>query len=108
MSLKSTVCGTGSKYLSCVRLSVCRTDPPQQWRAAGLLLGAPRAGDIDRQRRAPGAQQQRRRSTGSQLSKFNADSATFTAAVGVWTPTCGAKIVIHGSSLDYRDPPPRA
>ena len=34
----------------CLSISVDRS---QQWRAAGLLLGAPRAGDIDQQRRAP-------------------------------------------------------
>jgi len=36
---------------------------PQARRAAGLLLSAVWTGDIDRQRRRPGAQQQRRRST---------------------------------------------
>jgi len=39
-----------------VRLSVHLYRPLQQ-RAAGLLLGAPKAGDIDRQRQAAGAQQ---------------------------------------------------
>ena len=39
--------------------SVCHVCWPQQRRAAGLLLSAVRAGDIDRQRRAPSAQQQR-------------------------------------------------
>jgi len=34
---------------------------PQQRRAAGLLLSAVRAGDIDRQWQAPDAQQQQRR-----------------------------------------------
>jgi len=34
-----------------VRLSVCPIIWPQQRRAAGLLLSAVRAGDIDRQRR---------------------------------------------------------
>ena len=29
------------------RPSVCPIDWQQQWRAAGLLLGAPQAGDID-------------------------------------------------------------
>jgi len=38
-----------------VRPSVCPINRPLQQRAAGLLLGAPRAGDIDRQRRAPGS-----------------------------------------------------
>jgi len=50
---------------SSVRLSVCPSVcpiiRPQQRRAAGLLLSAMWAGDIDRQRQ-PGAQQQRRRS----------------------------------------------
>jgi len=42
-----------------VHPSVCPIYRPLQQRAAGLLLGAPRAGDIDRQQRAPqhGAQQ---------------------------------------------------
>ena len=33
---------------SCVRLSVCPICQPLQQRAVGLLLWAPRAGDIDR------------------------------------------------------------
>jgi len=41
-----------------VRLSVCPVYLPLQQRAAGLLLGAPRAGDINRQRH--GGQQQMR------------------------------------------------
>ena len=44
------------------RPSVCPIIRPQQ-RATGLLLSAVRAGDIDRQLRAPGGRQQRRRST---------------------------------------------
>ena len=36
-----------------VRLSVCPIIRPQQRCAAGLLLSTVRAGDIDRQRRAP-------------------------------------------------------
>ena len=51
-----------------VRQSVCRIYQPLQQRATGLLLGAPRAGDIDRllqarMQQAPGAQQQRRHSS---------------------------------------------
>jgi len=46
--------------------SVCPIIRPQQRRAAGLLLSAVRTGNIDRQRRALGAQQQRSQSTGSQ------------------------------------------
>ena len=53
-----------------VRPSVCLSDQ----RAAGLLqLGAPRAGDIDRQRRAPAC------SNGAAAA--SAGSVTFTAAV---------------------------
>jgi len=48
-------------------------------RAAGLLLGVPLAGDIDRQRRAPGARQQQRRST--RPAAAYAGSVSFTAAV---------------------------
>jgi len=44
-----------------VCLSVCPVTRQQPQRAAGLLLGAVRAGDIDRQWQAPGAQQQWRR-----------------------------------------------
>jgi len=46
-----------------VCLSVCPIFRPLKQRAAGLLLGAPRAGNIDRQRREAqqhGAQQQMR------------------------------------------------
>jgi len=50
------VCTAGSMYRSgvppSVRLSVCSVDRQQQ-RAAGLLLSALRAGDIDRRLRAP-------------------------------------------------------
>jgi len=49
-----------------VRPTVCPIIRPQARRAAGLLLSAMRAGDIERQRRLPGAQKQRRRSTGPQ------------------------------------------
>ena len=38
-----------------VRQSVCPISRTQQRRAAGLLLSAVRAKDIDRQRRAPGS-----------------------------------------------------
>jgi len=41
-----------------VRPSVCLIIGPQPRRAAGLLLSAVWAGDIDRQRRPPGALQQ--------------------------------------------------
>ena len=41
-------------------LYICGIIRPQQRRAAGLLLSSMRAEDIDRQRRAPGAQQQMR------------------------------------------------
>jgi len=57
---------------SSVRLSV-RLSHHSTRRAAGLLLSAVRAGDIDRQRQAPGAQQQRR-------SAANASSVTLTRA----------------------------
>ena len=40
MSVRLSVC-----------LSVCPVDRPQQWRAAGLLLGAVRAGDSVQQQR---------------------------------------------------------
>jgi len=50
-----------------VRLSVCPIDRPQQWLAAGLLLGSRRAGDIDRQPQHGAA-------------AASADSVTFTAA----------------------------
>jgi len=53
-----------------VRLSVCPVYPPLQQRAAvGLLLWARRAGDIDRQRRPPGA------------TAANASSVTLSAGV---------------------------
>jgi len=58
-------------------MSVCPIYLPLQQRAAGLLLGASRAADTDRQRRAPG-------STALhvlQRSAGNASSVTFTAAV---------------------------
>ena len=51
-SVRSTVCAT--IWSLSVRPSVCPIRP-QQRRAAGLLLSAVRAGDIDRQRRSPGA-----------------------------------------------------
>jgi len=38
-----------------VRQSICAISQTQQRRAAGLLLSAVRAKDIDRQRRAPGS-----------------------------------------------------
>jgi len=43
------------------RPPVCPVIRPR--RAAGLLLSAVRAGDIDRPRQSPGSQQPRRRST---------------------------------------------
>jgi len=49
-----------------VCMFACPIDRSQPRRAASLLLGTKRAGDIDRQRRAPGARQQRRHSTGLQ------------------------------------------
>jgi len=61
-----------------VRLSVCPVDRQQQRRVAGLLLSAPPAGDIDRQRRAPGTQQQRRYST-ARRSAANAGSVILRA-----------------------------
>jgi len=63
--------GPVSVHLS-VRLSVCPIYRPLQLRAAGLLLGAPRAGDIDRQRRAPSS---------NGAAAANASSVTFIAAV---------------------------
>ena len=50
-----------------VSLSICLSHhwPPSQC-VVGLLLHAVRAGDIDPRRRPPGAQQQRRHSTGPQ------------------------------------------
>ena len=42
---------------SSVRLSIGPIIRPQQRRAVGLLLSAVWAGDIDRRRQAPGAQQ---------------------------------------------------
>ena len=44
---------------------------PQQQSAVGLLMGAMRAGDIDR--RAPGAQQQRRRSTSPRSTALSSE-----------------------------------
>jgi len=49
-----------------VRPSVPLINRQQQRYAAGLLQNAVRAEDIDRKRWIPGAQQQRRRSTGPQ------------------------------------------
>ena len=53
------VCGAGSIKRSgvrpSVRPSVCPISQTQQRRAAGLLLSAVRAKEIDRQRRAPGS-----------------------------------------------------
>jgi len=46
-----------------VRPFLCPIIRPQPRRAAGLLLSAVRARDIDRQWLPPGAEQQRRRST---------------------------------------------
>ena len=55
---------SGPTLINTARPSLCPIDQLQQWRAACLLLSVPQAGDINRQRQAPGAQQQRRRSTG--------------------------------------------
>jgi len=50
------VCVAGSMKLTSVRLSVCPSHhSPAARRSAGLLLSAVPAGDIDRQRRPPGA-----------------------------------------------------
>ena len=57
-----------------VCMFACPIDRPQPRRAASLLLGTKRAGDIDRQRRAPGAQQQHG------AAAANADIVTCTAA----------------------------
>ena len=62
-----------------VRQSVCPISRTQQRRAAGLLLSAVRAKDIDRQRRAPGsssaaARQQERRGTQQQMGQCHVDS----------------------------------
>jgi len=57
-----------------VRPSVCHIDLQQQRRAAGLLPSAPRAGDIDRQRRAPSSN-----GAATRRSAANADSVVMTA-----------------------------
>jgi len=63
-------------------VSVCHVYRPLQQRAAGLLLSAPRAGDIDRQRRARSSYvAAAARRTAARRSAANASSATFTAAV---------------------------
>ena len=66
------VCGTGSIKRSGVRLSVrqsvCPISRTQQRRAAGLLLSAVRAKDIDRQRRAPGSSSAAARGRSTALS----------------------------------------
>jgi len=63
-----------------VRLSLCPVYRPLQQRAAGLLLGAQQAGDIDRL--LHGA------FTAARGSAANASSVTFTAVVEGWIQTC--------------------
>jgi len=59
-----------------VRQSVCPISRTQQRRAAGLLLSAVRAKDIDRQRRAPGSSSAAARGLGTAA---NADNVMLTA-----------------------------
>jgi len=89
VTLLRIVCGAGSMKRWSVRPSVCPsvyladcpTDQQQQQWPAGLLLSAPRAGDIDRPLRV-GAMQQAHRSA------VNSGSVTLTAHAGGWTLTC--------------------
>jgi len=92
----SILCGAGSMKRSSVRPSVrpsvcpsvrpavCPIDRQQQWRVAGLLLNAPRAGDIDSQ------QMPARSSNGiaARRPASNAGSVTLTAVVGGSVQTC--------------------
>jgi len=68
-----------------IRLSLYPIYRPLQQHAAGLLLGVPRAGDIDRllhNAPAAGAPCSRRRALSSNdVAAANANSVTFTAAV---------------------------
>jgi len=57
-----------------VRQSVCPISRAQQRRAAGLLMNAVRAKDIDRQRRAPGSS-----SAAARRSAANAGNVTLRA-----------------------------
>jgi len=59
---------------------VCPIIRPQQRRAAGLLLSAERAVDIDRQRPAAAASQH---GAAARHSAANASSVTLTADVGI-------------------------
>jgi len=69
--------GLGNRLVS-VQPYVCRSIRPQQWRAAGLLLSAVQAEDIDRQRRAatqlPGAAARRSISSKCGQSQSHVDS----------------------------------
>jgi len=60
-----------------VPLSLCPVDRPQRWH--GVDACCPRAGYVDRQRRAPSS---------NGASAANADSVTFSAAVAGWIRTC--------------------
>jgi len=62
-----------SVCLTSLCLSLLPIDRPQQWLAVGLLLGAPWAGYIDRQRQAATAPQHG-------AAAVNAGSVTLTAA----------------------------
>jgi len=67
---------------------------------AGLLLGVMRAGNIDRQRRAPSSNG----ATAARRSAANAGSVTFTAAVKGCTQTCSGNVLPHVVLAD-RGPP---
>ena len=93
------VCGAGSIKRSGVRQSVCRISPTQQRRAAGLLLSAVRAKDIDRQRPAAAAPQP---GAAARRSTANAGNVMLTAELTrlkVMAAYCLVYGVIHFTSL---------
>jgi len=57
IDVASVACGAGSMKGLSVSPSVCPIDQQQQWCVAGLLLIAPRAGDVQRYQAANGQQQ---------------------------------------------------
>jgi len=67
-------------------LSIIR---PQPRRAAGLLLGAVRAGDINRLRRGPSSN-----GAAARRSAANASSVAFTADVGSWTHRLVSQVLL--------------
>jgi len=82
--------------------SVCPVYRPLQQRAAGLLLSARQAGDIGRQRRAPGAQQHGIRQQMRAMSRWQEVEHKLVAGMHFGIVRSVRLSVPRRSCLDYR------